>query len=345
MGQRFLIGIEPTQHCNLRCAHCLRADHRSRAELDVELFARILEQAHVYGQPHIALTGGEPTLHRRFFDLLALVRQHGYTCNVVTNGQNFPALVSRLQAFVDVLPCIAFSLDGATEATNDAIRGPGTFRRLVFAIGLARHRGFQVTVQMTLNRINRHDLGSMPALCRDLGVTALYISHTQPTPELYSRGLALGPDEWRTVERETRALAKEGRGVAPQLSLGIYNPGIAVPCLALQHRSLNIDYRGRLSVCCQLSGVAAIAGRDVIADLHTTPLAEAHRRLIAVVEEIVRRRLDGILDGTLSDADGFHCWWCRKHFGTLDWMRRYPDDAWVRADPALWVSARKGSAS
>jgi hypothetical protein len=140
-------------------------------------------------------------------------------------------------------------------------------------------------------------------------------------------------------------LARDGVEPKPQLSLGIYNPGIATPCLALQHRSLNIDHRGRLTVCCQLSGVAAVSRRDLIADLHQTPLADAHRQLAAVIDRVVRARLEAILSGQATELDGFHCWWCRKHFGTVAWMREYPDDAWVRADPTLARLRRAETAS
>lgn len=340
MADRLLIGIEPTRLCNLNCVHCLRNDTGTPDEISLELLARIFEQARVYGSPHISLTGGEPTLHSRFFDILDLMREHGFRCSVSSNGHNFLGLVSRLESYRDVLPCMSFSLDGAREATHDRIRGSGSFQRVLLAIATARYRGFGVTVQLAINRVNRGELAEVSDLCKSLGVQTLFVAHTQPTHGLYHANLQLSPDAWRDVESEVRRIARTTDGIKPQLSVGTWGPGVPAPCFALQMRSLNIDYRGRLTFCCQLSGVAN-SETDVVADLNEVSLAEAHQQLLDLTARVIKERLTRITSGTLTGANGFHCWHCNKSFGKLDWMRRFPEDPWVAGDPEL---ARKRAA-
>jgi len=340
MADRLLIGIEPTKLCNLNCVHCLRSNTDAREEISIDLLARIFEQARVYGSPQISLTGGEPTLHSRFFEILDLVREHGFRCNVASNGHNFLGLVSRLEPYKDVLPCMSFSLDGANAETHDHIRGAGAFQRVLLAIATARYRGFGVTVQLAINRLNRAELSQVPDLCKSLGVQALFVCHTQPTHGLYQADLQLDPDAWRAVEKEVGQIARTTDGVKPQLSIGAWGPGVPAPCLALQMRSLNIDYRGRLTFCCQLSGVAD-SEVDVVADLNEVSLVDAHHQLFDLTTRVIKERLTRITSGTLDGVNGFHCWYCNKRFDKLDWMRRFPDDPWIACDPEL---ARKRAA-
>jgi MoaA/NifB/PqqE/SkfB family radical SAM enzyme len=334
--ERLLIGIEPTRHCNLRCIHCLRADTFTKEEIPLALFTRILDEARVYGRPHIALTGGEPTLHKHFTSLLGAIQERGYTCHFVSNGKNFADLIGGLGPYRTALQSVSFSVDGATEETHDTIRGKGSFRLVCLAIAIARYKGLWVTVQIVVNRQNRHELQAMPQLCKDLGAQTLFFCHSQPTADLYQAKLQLTPDEWLEVEQETRELAQTTSGVPPRIAAGMYDPGTVAPCSALQHRSLNIDFRGRLTLCCQLSGVGDDTNReDVIADLNQVSLAEAHRLLLARIQEVLGERLAGIATGAFGELDKFQCWFCQKRFKKLDWMRQHPDDAWVARDPYL----------
>lgn len=336
MTQSLVIGIEPTRQCNLRCKHCLRADTSLREEMPLDLFAKILAQAKIYHHPHFAFTGGEPTLHPQIVEMIALVEANEMTCHLVTNGQRFVDLLPELMRYRRAMRTVSFSLDGATEETHDAIRGKGTHRRVLLAMGLATYKGFATTAQLVVNRRNRHEISKMPALCHALGVKNLYVSHAQPTPELYAAGWQLTPEESHEVEREVMELARTTKGTRPWMSVGHYNPGVLAPCRTLQHRIINIDYRGRLTFCCQLSGVGNQTVRtDIVANLNETSLATAHRNVNALVHDVINERLRAQEKGTFGDLDGFQCWYCQKRFGTLDWMRDYPKDPWVAQDPTL----------
>ena len=330
-----LLGIEPTRHCNLRCRHCLRQNRSRQGELPLPLFERILDEAQCFGRPHIALTGGEPTLHSRFFDLLAAVSRRGLTCHFVSNGTTFGRLAAHLADIGPALSGVSFSLDGASERTHDALRGRGTFRQTALAIALARHRGLYVTVQLVVTRLNRHELTEMPALCGDLGAQALFFSHAQPSPSLYEHHLQLSPAEWRGVEEETSALGRSSSvGIKPRLAVGGYDPGALAPCTALQHQSLNVDWQGRLTLCCQLSGTSAEAKpADAVADLRRTSLPAARAQLLGLIDEVLRERLAAMSAGRFDGLDAFQCWFCHKRFRKIDWLAEYPDDPWVQGEP------------
>ena len=74
--------------------------------------------------------GGEPFLRDDFLDLLAYAQRAGITTCVSTNGTLLDDdLVERLAAMDGLY--LQVSLDGATPETNDAIRGAGTFARIL----------------------------------------------------------------------------------------------------------------------------------------------------------------------------------------------------------------------
>jgi hypothetical protein len=79
-----------------------------------------------------------------------------------------------------------------------------------------------------------------------------------------------------------------------------------------------VDARGRLTVCCQLSGIAGGAD-DVVADLATVPLAEAHARLLDRVHALQQARLAAAAGGALDPWDLFPCNWCARRHGKPHW--------------------------
>ena len=67
-----LLGFALTQHCNLRCPHCIRDDVTTVQALDVSLIERALDDArHLFGDVTASFTGGEPLLHPRFAEVIA----------------------------------------------------------------------------------------------------------------------------------------------------------------------------------------------------------------------------------------------------------------------------------
>ncbi len=331
----FFIGIELTRHCNLRCAHCFRADLDKVSEIPFETMQSILEQAKKYHKPHIAMTGGETTLHRRFVDILELIISYGYTFHYVTNGYNYKSIFKKIHhLFGDPhWVGVSISLDGATAQTHDAIRGQESFSRALATIAIAAMHDLEVVVQMVVHRGNRHEIEQMALLCSKMRVSRLHIAHMQPTPHAVEHGLLHSPEEYRMVEREIIDL--QGRFKMPiVLSAGFYDETPLAHCRFLKLGALNIDHQGRLTTCCQLSNLEGGEGeKDVVADLNSTPLEIAHKSLLSAYQNIFDTRLEKMRNGTFHDLDNFHCWNCMKHFKKVEWMNQFPQNEWVRGDP------------
>jgi MoaA/NifB/PqqE/SkfB family radical SAM enzyme len=90
-----------------------------------------------------------------------------------TNGYLFHDILSKVEP-VDV-DYFSFSLDGATAATNDAIRGSGSFDACTRGIRRAGDAGFSVSVIFTVSRLNIHELHLMGPVLQSLGVKRFFI--------------------------------------------------------------------------------------------------------------------------------------------------------------------------
>ena len=122
-GQR--ISFHVTDRCQLNCDHCLRDPGKQPVDLDLKVIDSALEQAHaVYGVQHAALTGGEPTLHPQFEQIVDAIVDRGLTWHMVTNGARFDRVALRLSerpARLAKLKMLNLSLDDIATASLGAV--------------------------------------------------------------------------------------------------------------------------------------------------------------------------------------------------------------------------------
>lgn len=126
--------------CNLACRHCFIScsptnhTHELMPLAEVE---RYLEEAATLGVKEYYFTGGEPFLNPDMEAILGATLHRG-PASVLTNGLLLtPERAARLAALAsaaDYSLDIRVSLDGTSAATNDPIRGAGSFERAIEGI-------------------------------------------------------------------------------------------------------------------------------------------------------------------------------------------------------------------
>lgn len=125
--------------CNLACRHCFNSSGPKEpwlAPLEPGVVRRYLAEAEALGVGEIYLTGGEPFLHPDLFGVLEAALMIAPT-TILTNGTLIDeAIADRLSAQAAASPYsleIRISLDGATAAENDRLRGRGSFDKALAA--------------------------------------------------------------------------------------------------------------------------------------------------------------------------------------------------------------------
>jgi len=124
--------IEVTSRCNLRCVMCpvtVLADGWPAVDLPWETFQRIAQAFEK--TKWVYLQGwGEPLLHPRLFDMIAVAKGAGCRVGFTTNGTRLTRQAG--ERLLDLqLDLLAVSIAGATSTTHEAIRVGSTFQRLV----------------------------------------------------------------------------------------------------------------------------------------------------------------------------------------------------------------------
>ena len=317
------LGIELNNVCNLDCTHCFRSIYRGGAENNQDLFLpletldKILREARPLGDNHVALTGGEPPMHPRFGECLDLIASHGYPYHFLTNARNFPRTLKALNGPLrrSKLAGISFSLDGATEATHDKIRGRGSYREVVTAIAICETMKIDASIITTINRVNRHEIDQLALLGAHLRVKRHIFGHQNPTEHNMEADLMLPLSEWRAVERDVARVMTEFRHEI-SMAVGFHTEYFLPRCAPLQLDDLNIDYRGRLTLCCQLSNYrdGEKDGEDVVGDLKRESLSDALHSLMGLVTKVHRERLAMAQDPQQKERLHYPCLVCVSRF-------------------------------
>jgi MoaA/NifB/PqqE/SkfB family radical SAM enzyme len=322
--------IELTNRCNLHCQHCYEERHAATGDLSLVILEQVLQEGKSCGIDHLAFTGGEPTIHRQFAEIIARVCTAGYTFSFVSNGMNFPKIYPLLQRSRQWLRAVTFSLDGAREQTHDWQRGQGSYRRVLQAISICRVKDIAFYLNVALTARNRHEVAEMVGLAERLGSHGLRFGHLMPTPETVLRQLDLSPQERREVEGEIWSLQKSA-AVRVGMAAGHFSDSPFFSCAPLALQEFNLDYRGNLTLCCQLSGYAETPSEtDVIGNLQEMTLAEACAQFRQRVEHYLADKRAKVERGALSELDHFPCWYCVKYLDKVAWLKRFPQHPWAQ---------------
>jgi mycofactocin radical SAM maturase len=163
---------EISAKCNLQCRHCLSADvgEPDAAELDFKQCCAFIDELDRMEVFQINFGGGEPFLRKDFCDILDYAHSKGITTCVSTNGTRLDEnLATRLVGMK--LLRIQVSLDGATAATNDAIRGSGTYEKILEGIALLSRQGFpHLSINTVVTRANFCEIEQLCELAGHYGV-------------------------------------------------------------------------------------------------------------------------------------------------------------------------------
>ncbi|WP_406345774.1 radical SAM protein [Streptomyces sp. NBC_00648] len=120
--------------CPLRCYHCYTESGRRPAKnLSHDEMMRVADAILSLEPQQITLCGGEPLTIKRIVDVARYFSDAGLVVFVYTSGWAVP--VATVEALAEVVSKIVVSLDGATAATHDRIRGrAGSFSRATGAL-------------------------------------------------------------------------------------------------------------------------------------------------------------------------------------------------------------------
>jgi mycofactocin radical SAM maturase len=182
---------EITYACNLECVHCLSSSgRRDPRELTTEQAKAVLDELKELQVFYINIGGGEPMVRRDFFEIIEHSVSNGIGVKFSTNGAFIDKKNAERLAAMDYLD-IQISIDGADAATNDPVRGPGTFDMAINAMENLKAAGFgEFKISVVVTRHNVSQLDAFKAIADSYGAQ-LRITRLRPSGR--------GADTWNDL--------------------------------------------------------------------------------------------------------------------------------------------------
>ena len=172
---------EITYACNLQCVHCLSSSGtRDPRELSTAQAKAVLDELRDLQVFYINIGGGEPMIRKDFFEILEHAETNNIGVKFSTNGTYITADNARRLAAMNYLD-IQISLDGVDAATNDAVRGKGSYATAIAAMNHLRDANFgQFKISVVVTRHNVDQLDAFKALADSYGAQ-LRITRLRPS--------------------------------------------------------------------------------------------------------------------------------------------------------------------
>lgn len=313
-----------TERCGLACSHCLRDPGRQPADLPLAVVEKALDEAAtLHAIRHAGFTGGDPLLWPHLEGALDAVARRSFTWHLVTSGKGFDRLVALLEASParrESLSMIDLSVDGASPATHDAIRGTGSHRDAMAAVAACGARGLPFAIQMTVNARNEAEIEQVALAAAELGAKRVGVAMTHATGSDADRELYLSPAALDRIRDRVERLSTLLQ-VPVTLAEGFRRGWRFHACEPFRSEVLHVTPHGKLNLCCNHSGVPG-SDEDEVADLAVESLAAGHRKLLDLIHRMERERLDAIAaaPGQAPGWDDFPCNRCLARLGKPHWV-------------------------
>lgn len=240
--------FEITENCNLNCFHCYRIKEKAPLYMDFEEFRKVLDFLVSHGLLGIEITGGEPTLHPQFLDIVEYAAQRLQLVGILTNGLFLPSeTINRLEEYKEKI-FFSISLDSHDPDYHDGFRGvPGAWKRTVANIRKLTSAGYNVRIAMTVTPNNIDHIEKTAESSVELGARMFTYSPMLPFGRAEGTSWS-AKDLWRLSEVDKR-VKERFKSIIPVASLEGFGTNEITNCGA-GWRSITIgpDLKARMCV-------------------------------------------------------------------------------------------------
>lgn len=166
------------QECNIDCLHCCEeAGHHMPDALTSEEIYDFCEQIAALKIPYVAISGGEPMLHKDFYKICEFFRRHDISLKVETNG----LLITREKAKWfgrQGFRSVQVSVDGATAESHEKLRLRGKWQPTIDACRYLVEAGVNTEIVFVPTKFNIHEIAAAIDMAYDMGAYGFYTGKT-----------------------------------------------------------------------------------------------------------------------------------------------------------------------
>lgn len=169
--------VEVTNECNQSCFGCSNVFTHKNESLSPENWKIILEKIKPYART-IRFSGGEPTLHPEFFDILDITNKAGISFSIFTNGlwEDKVEVIKKLKNFSNFSSFLV-SFHGLGSDSFSKFSGKDfsveKYEKIIENIKYAAECGFEVCSSTVIGANNYMELEPLSNFLLGLGVKSL----------------------------------------------------------------------------------------------------------------------------------------------------------------------------
>lgn len=244
----WVILMDPTSACNMKCKGCWAAEYGYNSNLTLDEMRRVVSEAKALGTHFFMYTGGEPLIKKN--DILTIARENSDCIFLAyTNG----TLVDD-KFCEDMKACgnlaLALSIEG-NEYTTDLRRGNGAYKRIISAMELLKKHKclFGASICYTSQNYAAVTSDEFYDLLIENGARYAWYFHYMPVGSDADTNLLLTPDQREHVYREIRAKRNSKTG-KPIFTVDFQNDAEFVGgCIAGGRNYFHINSEGDVEPC------------------------------------------------------------------------------------------------
>lgn len=162
---------EITTDCNLNCKFC----HRFKANVqyyDYNKLPRTIQLLKNAGIKNVIMSGGEPLIQPRLFDIMYMLHKENFELDLCSNGTmiNYDIAINLKKYLSE----ISISIDGYSHLRHDYMRNtPGCFIRTIKNVTLLIELGFDVHITTVMDISFIMEIEKMVDFLANLGVRSV----------------------------------------------------------------------------------------------------------------------------------------------------------------------------
>ena len=272
----WIILVDPTSACNLKCTGCWSAEYGHLIQLSYEELDRIITEGEELGIYAWLMTGGEPLIRKA--DILKLAEAHPYSSfHIFTNGTLIDdAFCEEVVRLGNIAPSI--SLEGFEEV-NDLRRGKGVFQKVMHAMDtMKKHKLlFGTSICYTSSNYKTVTSDEFLDMIISKGVKYTWYFHYIPVGNDASTDLLLTPEQREYMYHRVREI-RAGEGGKPIIAVDFQNDGEYVSgCVAGGKYYCHINPNGDVEPCVFIHYSSANIHDMSLLDCLKQPLFKAYK--------------------------------------------------------------------
>ena len=188
-GRPFMMMVEPTNLCNLRCPLCPSGNgqmKRPRGTMELATFQRLIDQAGGHLLLLMLWNQGEPFINKHLLEMVRYARARRIPTMTSTNGHFIGTPAEAREVVESGLDEVIISFDGVDQETYSRYRVGGQIEKVFEGTRLLARAKAElgsdtplINLQFIVFRHNEEEVATAQRLARDLGADKFLVKTAQ----------------------------------------------------------------------------------------------------------------------------------------------------------------------